>query len=211
MLFAGGGFWALTRGSYSGPQASRDVPAVPAAAAAAAVPEPAPPATAVPGEPAELPEQANPSAAQAVAAAPRVAKPAQRPTRTQRSARKPSPGEREPTTSAQAPSEPEPAAQANVIKVTPRSTEGLPETPSRDDVLAALDPVRPKVAQCAPGQHGVAEVDITVSDTGAVTHAVVAGDFAGTPEGSCIARAVRGATFRPFQKPRFRVIYPFSL
>jgi hypothetical protein len=190
------------------------VPAVPAAAAAAAVPEPAPPTTAVPGEPgesAELPGQADPSAAQAVAAAPRAAKPAQRPPRTPRSARKPRPGEREPTTSAQAPSEPEPAAQANVIKVTPRSTEGLPETPSRDDVLAALDPVRPKVAQCAPGQHGVAEVDITVSDTGAVTHAVVAGDFAGTPEGSCIARAVRGATFRPFQKPRFRVIDPFSL
>ena len=37
------------------------------------------------------------------------------------------------------------------------------------------------------------------------------GDFAGTPAGSCIARVVRGATFAPFSKPRFRVIYPFSL
>ncbi len=42
-------------------------------------------------------------------------------------------------------------------------------------------------------------------------HAVVAGDFAGSPAGSCIARVVRTARFAPFSKPRFRVIYPFSL
>jgi hypothetical protein len=40
---------------------------------------------------------------------------------------------------------------------------------------------------------------------------VVGGDFAGTPEGSCIARVARTAQFVRFAKPRFRVIYPFSL
>ena len=64
---------------------------------------------------------------------------------------------------------------------------------------------------CAHGMQGTAQLDITVADTGFVTSAVVGGDFAGTPEGSCIARAVRSAQFAPFKKPRFRLIYPFSL
>jgi hypothetical protein len=85
------------------------------------------------------------------------------------------------------------------------------ETPTRREVLDALEPLRPAVERCANGQHGVAQLDITVVNTGTVTHAVVAGDFAGTPAGSCIALAARGAKFAPFQKPRFRVIYPFAL
>ncbi len=108
-----------------------------------------------------------------------------------------------------------PAAQAaatddGVLKLTPRG-EPLPETPTRENVQSALDALRKPVLECAGGQRGVAEVDLTVASTGAVTHAIVAGDFAGTAAGSCIARVVRGARFAPFSKPRFRVIYPFSL
>jgi hypothetical protein len=99
-----------------------------------------------------------------------------------------------------------------VLKVTPHDQgSDLPELPSRDDVLAALAPIRAGVDECAHGQHGMAQVDITVASTGFVTHAVVDGDFAGTPEGSCIARAARRAQFVAFKKPTFRVIYPFSL
>jgi hypothetical protein len=78
-------------------------------------------------------------------------------------------------------------------------------------VQAALDEKRTEIVACAAGQRGVAEVDLTVASAGNVTYAVVGGDFAGTPAGSCIARVVRSAKFAPFSKPRFRVIYPFSL
>jgi hypothetical protein len=44
-----------------------------------------------------------------------------------------------------------------------------------------------------------------------VTTATVNGPFAGTPTGSCIARAVRAARFPPFAQPRFAVTYPFHL
>ena len=99
-----------------------------------------------------------------------------------------------------------------VAKITPRPAAAeLPDTPSRDDVLSALAPIRAAVAACAHGQRGVAQLDITVANTGAVTHAIVGGDFSGTAEGSCIARTARSAQFVPFKKPRFRVIYPFSL
>jgi hypothetical protein len=44
-----------------------------------------------------------------------------------------------------------------------------------------------------------------------VTHVLVGGDFAGTTEGSCIARAVRGARFPAFKQERFRILYPYAL
>lgn len=87
----------------------------------------------------------------------------------------------------------------------------MPDTPTREDVTRALDVVRPQVSACTGGKHGVAEVDLTVLSAGDVSHVVVTGDFAGTPEGSCIAREVRAARFSPFLKPRFRLIYPFQL
>jgi hypothetical protein len=39
----------------------------------------------------------------------------------------------------------------------------------------------------------------------------VSGPFAGTPVGSCVARAVRAARFPPFAEDRFEVTYPFQL
>jgi hypothetical protein len=87
----------------------------------------------------------------------------------------------------------------------------LPDIPSREDVISALEPLRGAIGDCVQGRRGVAQLDITVASTGSVSHAVVGGDFAGTPEGSCIARATRTAQFTPFKKPRFRVIYPFGL
>jgi hypothetical protein len=85
------------------------------------------------------------------------------------------------------------------------------ETPSRDDVLTGLDRVRSNVRACAEGRQGVAEVDLTIAKNGVVTNALVGGDFGGTPQGSCIARAVRKAKFPQFTQDRYRVLFPYVL
>jgi hypothetical protein len=92
-----------------------------------------------------------------------------------------------------------------------KPAEVLADKPSRDDVRAVLTPLRDALRDCAHGKTGVAQLDMTVANTGAVTVVVVGGDFAGTREGSCIARVARTARFAPFKRPRFRVIFPFSL
>jgi len=91
------------------------------------------------------------------------------------------------------------------------AVEQLPQVPDRDITKQALKGVLPAVRKCAAGKHGVAEVVLTVKNTGRVMHAVVRGDFAGTVEGSCIARAVRKTRLPPFLRPRFTLVYPFSL
>jgi hypothetical protein len=101
---------------------------------------------------------------------------------------------------------------AGAIPVNPKKTpEVLAEKPSRADVLAVLTPLGDALRDCAHGKTGVAQLDMTVASTGAVTVVVVGGDFAGTREGSCIARVARTARFERFKRPRFRVIFPFSL
>lgn len=96
--------------------------------------------------------------------------------------------------------EPEPAAPA-----------ALPDQPSRQAIADALDQMRSELALCAEGRTGVAELDLTLSAAGTVSHAVVGGDFAGSPQGSCIARSLRRARFAPFQQPKFRVLYRMKL
>jgi len=88
---------------------------------------------------------------------------------------------------------------------------GLPETPEREDVLAAMTPLRDAIRECADGRGGIAELDLSVASSGAVLNALVRGDYAGTPQGSCIARVARKASFTPFRRDRFRVLYPMSL
>ncbi len=79
-------------------------------------------------------------------------------------------------------------------------------------MLAALGSVRPAVAACAGGRGGVATVRVTFAGaSGRVTTAVVEGAFAGSSEGSCIARAVRAASVPPFEQPTASVSFPFQL
>jgi len=88
----------------------------------------------------------------------------------------------------------------------------LPEQPGRDQVRAALSAVQTAVAACGGGQHGMAMTAITVGgSTGRVSNAVVSGQFAGTPVGSCVARAARGARFPRFRNPTFSVSFPFRI
>jgi hypothetical protein len=93
----------------------------------------------------------------------------------------------------------------------PEPIDTVAETPSRTDVLHGLDGVRSSVQACAEGRNGVAEVDLTIAANGVVTNALVGGDFGGTPQGSCIARAVRKARFPVFKQDRYRVLFPYVL
>lgn len=75
-----------------------------------------------------------------------------------------------------------------------------------------MNGVQPAVTACGNGEHGSATVAVSVSGSnGRVTNANVTGAFAGTPVGTCIARAVRGATFPRFQQATFSVTYPFRI
>jgi hypothetical protein len=87
----------------------------------------------------------------------------------------------------------------------------LPEVPDRAAVLGAIQSVEPTVRACATAEHGTASVRIVVAGSGRVTIAQVSGQFAGTPVGSCVARAVRTARFPEFSSDRFEVTYPFQL
>lgn len=92
----------------------------------------------------------------------------------------------------------------------PAPTGPLSETPSREAVRDALDGVAPQVYACyGEEEHGLAEVAVIVAGSGRVTTCTVSGRFAGTPVGSCIARAVRGARFPAFSQPRFEVHYEY--
>lgn len=78
--------------------------------------------------------------------------------------------------------------------------------------MSAMTAVRGDVTACGGGQHGLATVAVGVTgSTGRVSTATVSGQFAGTPVGSCVARAVRGATFPHFRNPTFSFNFPFQL
>jgi hypothetical protein len=92
------------------------------------------------------------------------------------------------------------------------SDASLPDTPPREAALTALRSVSDAVAQCGGGQHGSAMTTITVSgSTGRVSNAQVTGQFAGTPIGTCVARAVRTARFPRFRRDTFQVSFPYRI
>jgi hypothetical protein len=106
---------------------------------------------------------------------------------------------------------PRPHAKASAPKLLPGAAGDLPEAPTRGEVVQKLESVRPSVRACAAGLSGVADLDITIAHSGAVMHVLVGGDFAGTTQGSCIARAVREARFSSFKQERFRLLFPYAI
>ena len=91
------------------------------------------------------------------------------------------------------------------------SSGPLPDVPRREDVIGALNQLRGQLKSCSAGRSGVAEIDLTIAGNGAVANALIGGDFAGTPQGSCLARAIRAAHFEPFAQPRSRILYRMAL
>jgi hypothetical protein len=81
--------------------------------------------------------------------------------------------------------------------------------PSREQVRSSMEAVRPALAECAAGRHGLAQVQVTVSPSGRVRAVRVTGAFAGSAEGSCMARAARGAQFAAFEGEPFTAQYPY--
>jgi hypothetical protein len=79
------------------------------------------------------------------------------------------------------------------------STPAAQQSLSRSQVSYGLRQVAPAVRRCSLGEERTVRVDVTIDgDTGRVVAANVSGPDGGTSTGSCIARAVRTATF-----PRF--------
>jgi predicted Zn finger-like uncharacterized protein len=90
------------------------------------------------------------------------------------------------------------------------AASNLPEKPTRDDVLAAMNGIKGDVSACAKGQTGVAFANITVAGkTGRVSNVEVTGMTGEV--GSCIARTVRKASFPKFKSDNFQVKFPFRL
>ncbi len=102
--------------------------------------------------------------------------------------------------------------RSSMMSAPAMMSESLPATPPRDAVRRALQGVAGRVRACKQGQSGIAQTAITfIGSTGRVGSARVTGQFAGTPVGSCVARAVRGARVPRFSRDRFPVNFPYRL
>lgn len=107
---------------------------------------------------------------------------------------------------------PEKQATVAAPRVAPKAEAvALPEAPSRDAIVAGFNSVRQEVLACANGSGGVAPIEATIVGNGRITHATVGGYYQGTPQGSCIARALRTARFAPFSGESIKVAFPYTL
>ena len=95
--------------------------------------------------------------------------------------------------------------------LVPVAVAAVPAQPTREQIRAGLESVRPALQACAGVLHGTSTARINIASTGRVASANIHGAFAGTPEGSCMARTLRGAVFPRFSDPNLQVTYPFRL
>jgi hypothetical protein len=93
----------------------------------------------------------------------------------------------------------------------PGSAEDDASGPDRAQVVAAMNAMTEQLKSCVGDEHGVADVTLTVRATGVVSHALVEGAFADSPQGSCIAKALRTTKLPAFGEPITRIEYPFQL
>lgn len=110
------------------------------------------------------------------------------------------------TESAPAPS----LAAKPLTAASQQNHENLPAKLTRQQVMAGLESVRAALAMCVVPAHGTTYANVTIANTGKVTYSQVEGAFAGTTQGSCMARVLRGATFPRFTSENFKVRYPFQ-
>jgi hypothetical protein len=100
-----------------------------------------------------------------------------------------------------------PAATASVVPVADKR-------PSGSEIQAAMRSAEPRANAClarfhAPG--GSVNVHAVIGGDGRVVSSNVTGALSGTPTGDCVARAVRGASVRPFGGPPLAVNYAYLL
>jgi len=87
---------------------------------------------------------------------------------------------------------------------------GLPETPSRRDVMAALRGRGAAVRACASGDHGVVIAAVSFDSSGRATRVEVNDSLSASVE-RCVEDAIRAARVPAFRRPSFRVNYPYRI
>ena len=103
-----------------------------------------------------------------------------------------------------------PVSTAKLARSTKKEPAGaLPEQPSRTDVQTGIEKIRPALTACAAGARGTVFANLTIVGSGRVTYSVVEGEFTSGSVGTCMAKALRSASFPQFSGPSFKVRYPF--
>ena len=91
----------------------------------------------------------------------------------------------------------------------------LPEHPSRDQIIAAMRPLRPGVAGCSPTFGGHLKFHVTIQgESGAVTGAAleeVRGGEVDEDTKLCMESVVQSARFPRFTRETFEISYPFEI
>jgi len=84
---------------------------------------------------------------------------------------------------------------------------------TRSQVVDVMNSIQDKVHACAAqtGKSGTVQITATIVPSGRVKSVRIAGMFAGTPAGDCVATAVRGAVFPTFVGQPQPVNYPVPL
>lgn len=87
----------------------------------------------------------------------------------------------------------------------------VPETPSRQAVVAAMAPVSDAIAACGAraGVRGTVPIRLVFESSGAVIELTIPPEHESTELGLCFRDAARAARVPPFSRPRFVVTYPF--
>jgi predicted Zn finger-like uncharacterized protein len=94
------------------------------------------------------------------------------------------------------------------------SDENLPDQLKPGDIQRGMAGIKGRVQNCYAQYNvpGMVQVVVTINGSGRVASAQVTGKFAGTPTGTCVASAVKGASFPRFKGQAMTGIeYPFML
>jgi hypothetical protein len=87
----------------------------------------------------------------------------------------------------------------------------MAQQPSRAEIQGVIESARNALQACAGNQHGTFTARVTITGAGRVAEATIEGAFAGSPQGSCMARSLRGVVFPRFSSPSLQVSYPFRM
>jgi TonB family protein len=104
----------------------------------------------------------------------------------------------------------EPTSDGTEDGTTP-ADDALPDTPSRESVQRAFAGALPALRRCAGTRSGMVPLAVTFIASGRVSMATAGGEFAGTREGDCMSRVMRGVSVPPFRRPMFQATYPVNI
>lgn len=91
----------------------------------------------------------------------------------------------------------------------PSDEEPAHQTPTRAEVVAAMNAVSPAVRACGRGEHGVATTRLEIAPSGEVTRARVTSPTPSSELRRCVEEAAAEARVPPFTAASFTVNYPF--